>query len=101
MPLLQTFDLGKGEHGWSQCIRIPAFFNKTVSADFFSYNFIFTLQPFILSFACSLALVEQVLKFEFIYFCLSFRSLVSVKLVKFPNLTGTTRLQELYVPFDC
>ena len=35
MPLLQTFDLGKGEHGWSQCIRIPAFFNKTVSADFF------------------------------------------------------------------
>ena len=32
MPLLQTFDLGKGEHGWSQRIRIPAFFNKTVSA---------------------------------------------------------------------
>ena len=100
MPFLQTFDLGKGEHGWSQRIRIPAFFNKTVSA-VSSYNFIFTLQPFILSFACSLALVLQVLTFAFIYFCLSFRSLVSVKLVKFPNLTGTTRLQELYVPFHC
>lgn len=35
MPLLQTFDLGKGEHGWSQRIRIPAFFNKTVSTEFF------------------------------------------------------------------
>lgn len=52
MPLLQTFDLGKGEHGWSQRIRIPAFFNKTVSAvsllqlHFYSSNFHFIIRLF-------------------------------------------------------
>lgn len=47
MPLLQTFDLGKGEHGWSQRICIPAFFNKTVSTEFFLTT---TVLPFDLSF---------------------------------------------------
>lgn len=47
MPLLQTFDVGKVEHGWSQRIRIPAFFNKTVSAEFFLATL---LLPFNLSF---------------------------------------------------
>ena len=47
MPLLQTFDLGKSEHGWSQRIRIPAFVNKTVSTEFFLTT---SVLPFSLSF---------------------------------------------------